>query len=353
MQNQRIYLIDFTKGLAVFLLPFIHTLWIYGSLDLKSSSTYTRIIELIGQETPVFLICMGCSFVLTPKQKLKEGLKRGVIILFAAYFLNFMKLVLPSLLGIMPDNFLEAYGWEYPLNLTKYLYLLKTGDILHFAGISFLIISLIRAYIKNKWVILCMAFIIALSSGVLRGFNPEIKGTAYLFNLFFSDNYSVYFPIVPWFSFILIGLFMGMLYKESNLSFQHTLNKLMPLAISCLLIGVFLCRKDFPYHYNDFFHHGPGGNIYLIGLNLTLAWSVNYFIQFINKQTLFYTFFTYCSKRVTSLFIIQWVLICWGMSIFGYQSQGLKGILSLSFLFLGLTFAVQFLLDRTSKKKLN
>ncbi|WP_235869298.1 hypothetical protein [Veronia nyctiphanis] len=95
----------------------------------------------------------------------------------------------------------------------------------------------------------------------------------------------------------------------------------------CLILGVImtpigagLMYWDYEYHFNNFFHMGFGGITYLIGFNLLLFWLASLFVNtWIYK--VFLPFYTYCSRHVTSIYLLHWVLICWGMAIIGYQTM--------------------------------
>lgn len=59
---------------------------------------------------------MGVSFTLSRNQNILLSIKRTFYILAMGYLMNFLKLVFPVLVGIIPDNFIEAYGWGTSCN---------------------------------------------------------------------------------------------------------------------------------------------------------------------------------------------------------------------------------------------
>ena len=72
---------DFVRGLAVFFMIFIHTLWMYADIPTQTDSLLGAVIHLPGKATAVFLYCMGISLVLSRQQGLANGLGRGHLLL--------------------------------------------------------------------------------------------------------------------------------------------------------------------------------------------------------------------------------------------------------------------------------
>jgi len=341
----RLAALDMGRGLAVFLMMLVHTLWMYADKTTQSASLLGQVIHFIGKGTPSFLIIMGMSFMLSSRQSLNSALTRGAMILMLAFGMNILKFVVPiSVFGTMPQEFIAAYGWSEPLNLSQLFYLALTGDILQLAGVSLFFLALIRHYIKNKYLILLIAFAILSVSREVSGYRPGIVGLDYVSDLFFSASYQVYFPVFPWISFILFGMFMGIVIQENNGAPAKLFKKLPLVAGLTLITGGALCYMNFDYHFGNFFHLGPGGVIYLLGINLILLWSIQKLLASgINSRMIDLLF--YFSKRVTSLYIIQWVLICWGMGIIGFQSLGAIDTLAMMPVVVVLSLSVQRVVD--------
>ena len=56
----------------------------------------------------------------------------------------------------------------------------------------------------------------------------------------------------------------------------------LSLGAVFLFIGIILCLWNYTYHFNDFFHLGPGGIWYLTGLNLIAIWIANWLVSHVN-----------------------------------------------------------------------
>ncbi len=347
----RIHAIDLARGISVLLVIIVHCLWIYGDITTQSETWLGKAIHFIGKGTPMFLIAMGVSFTLSRNQSMVLSVKRALYILAVGYTMNFLKFVVPVLIGTVPDNFIEAYGWTAPATLDNMIYMLGTGDILQLAGVSLVFMGMINKWSKNKYVPLGIALLIALLTKEVHGFRFGIVGVDYLLDLLWGAEWNVYFAVFPWFSFILIGMFFGRWYKEQNKSNTYLFSRMLVAGVLLMLLGGGLCYYNFDYHFGDYFHLGPGGTLYLAGFNLVLLWLAHILVTRIKDNQVF-GFFYYCSKRVTTLYVIQWVLICWGMGVLGYQQFGVIGVLSLILFYTLLTLAVQkFVLDRLSASR--
>lgn len=347
-KSNRILAIDLARGISVLMVIVVHTLWIYGDVNTQSNTLLGTIVHLIGKGTAMFLIAMGVSFILSRNQSVLLSIRRAFYILGVGYLMNFLKFVLPVLVGTMPDNFIQAYGWTAPVSLDNMIYMLGTGDILQLAGVSLLFMGVINKFSKNKYMPLIIAISIALLTKEVHGFRLGIAGVDYVLDLLWGSGWNVYFAVFPWFTFILIGMFFGMWYKEINKSVNYLFGRMLIAGIALMIIGGGLCYYNFEYHFGDYFHLGPGGTLYLAGFNLVLLWVAHVLVTRIKENSVF-KFFYYCSKRVTTIYIIQWVLICWGMGVLGYQQFGVVGVLILIPFYFALTLGVQkFVLDRLS-----
>ena len=109
IKQERVFSIDMARGGAAFFLVAVHTLWMYGSVDVQSGSSFGQIAHTLGQATAFFLLTMGFSIVVTPHQSLQYTFKRALYIIAAGYLLNTLKFIIPiSVFGTMPEAFIAA-----------------------------------------------------------------------------------------------------------------------------------------------------------------------------------------------------------------------------------------------------
>ena len=336
--NQRLKTIDLARGASVFIMIIVHTLWMYGTTTLQSSSAFGAVIHVLGKGTASFLVAMGLSMALSRRQTPVLLIKRGMQLLLLAYLMNAAKFWLPiEVFNTMPESFINAYGWQSPLSAGQLQFMLLTGDILQLAGVSLLLFGALNIARWKTGFIAALAVIIALTSQFLRG--QQFTLSPYISDLFFANNYQVYFPVFPWISAILTGYVLGRLYLSHQQNAEYLYKVCAQLGAVLLIIGAAWLMVDFKGQFNNFFHLNGGGISYLIGLNLCALAAIQFI--FANKYNGPITrALLYASKHVTALYVIQWVLICWFMGALGYHTLSLWPTLCMMVLMSLLTFAV-------------
>lgn len=350
-QNKRILTLDIIKGISVIGMIIIHTLLVYANVKSQYETAVGSFIVFLGRGTSIFLICMGITFMTSSHQSLKNALKRGVLLVFGGLLMNFMKFMIPVIFNFAPDNFIQKYGWHAPIE-QQYVYLVQLGDILQLAGMSLLFAGFIRAYVKNKYIILALGLFVALISREVSGLTLDYPVINYILDLLFNTDYPayVYFPVFPWMAFIIIGMFFGKWFQELNYDIKQIFRKMLYVGLLFIAIGAPLVFLYGDYNYNGFYHMGPGGVIYFAGWTLLFLWLINTMTTKV-KENGFIRVLKYCSKNLTSMYMIQWILISWGKGIFGYRQHEIGYVSVLILFYIMLTFSVQTLVDMIRKKK--
>lgn len=342
--TRRVIAIDSGRGASVIIMCIVHSFWMYASIETQQSSAVSEFFHIAGRGTAMFLLAMGFSFVLSRRQPPSLAFKRGLAILALGYVMNALKFLVPILVfKTMPENFIEAYGFHSPLTVGQLMYLVRTGDILQLAGLSFMLLGFIYHYVRSPRALLALSLFVAVLSGPLRGYRPGIEGLDYICDLFWGNQYNVYFPVLPWFSMVLLGAFFGRLYQEREGDERFVFRTMLGFGFLATAVGAALCIYDRPYHFADFFHTGPGGAILQMGIASGLFW-VAYYLSPPVYNTWFGKSLRYCSARVTRLYVIQWVVVCWGMGIVGYGQLNLGQVLLSSIAVLVVTLVVERLL---------
>ncbi|WP_169859069.1 heparan-alpha-glucosaminide N-acetyltransferase domain-containing protein [Flavobacterium columnare] len=343
MTNNRIAAIDFTRGISVFFLVIVHTMLIYGTLETQTKTTIGQIIIWLGRGGAMYLIAMGISFTFSRRQSFYAVIKRGLYILFIGYSLNFVKFIIPEFLfGGLPHRFLNAYHLKTQ-TLETTLFFLELGDILQLAGISLLLIACINQITNNKWIYFLLGLLIIVVSKELSGFKINILGIQYICDLFFSNQYNVYFPVFPWSAFIFLDVLLGKQLKEIHNNTQIFFKNLALQSLGLIILGLLLVFSNYKYHFGNYYHLGPGGSIILLGTMMLSFWISNQLIKLFNPNSKFFRSIIYLSKNTTSIYFIQWTLINWGMYVFGFWSFDQWNVLVLIVLFTVLTLLTNIL----------
>ena len=328
--KSRVFIIDLARGLAVFFMICVHTLWMLGSHQLQTETGFGHWVHLMGQGASAFLITMGFSFMVTPDRRLSRAFERGVFILLVAYLMNALKFLVPIyVFGTMPEAFIAAYGWQSPISPGQAAYLLGTGDILQMAGVSLFLIGWARRFVPNKYGILALMLASVGVSALLRGTRVGHPAPDYVLDVLWGTQWNVYFPVFPWIAHILAGMFLGSVYLEHDRDERVLMRAVGGLGLVLLVAGWTVSRNDWAYHFNDFFHTGPGGTLYLIGRALCVFYVAARLLALRPLPAWFRAGVNYLSAHVTTLYVVQWTLICWAMGIVGYQTLGLAQTVAL------------------------
>ncbi|CAC9976234.1 heparan-alpha-glucosaminide N-acetyltransferase domain-containing protein [Flavobacterium panici] len=342
-QKKRVLAIDFARGTSVILMMMVHTMLIYGTIATQTNTVLGEIILWLGRGTTMFLVSMGISFVLSRRQSFLAVCKRALYILAVGYGMNILKFLVPEFIfGGLPEAFISAYGLQSG-TLETGIFFLLLGDILQLAGITLFIMGLINHFSKSKYVPLIVAIAIISISKELSGFRVGILGIDYICDLLFSNQFNVYFPVFPWSAFILIGMFLGRWYKELNENQEVFFKKMLFVGLAFIAVGGILNFSNPEYHFGDYYHLGPGGSILLLGTNLVLYWFVNIIVKLFNENNPVFNLLTFCSKHVTSLYVIQWVLINWGMYVLGFWEHDQWFVLSLFPVVIATSISIQLI----------
>ena len=112
-------------------------------------------------------------------------------------------------------------------------------------------------------------------------------------------------------------------------SIMHRVSGVGLYVGALILAGWAVSRNDWAYHFNDFFHTGPGGTLYLIGRALCVFYVAARLLALRPLPAWFRAGVNYLSAHVTTLYVVQWTLICWAMGIVGYQTLGLAQTVAL------------------------
>jgi uncharacterized membrane protein len=343
-QNTRLLSIDLARGLAVFFMIAVHTLEVFASEEVKNS-VFGQIIEFLGgpPAAPVFMTLMGFSYIYSRKSELKPRLLRGFKLFLSGYLLNILRGVIPFTLS---THLKMDIVQTFPLEKLNEYSILTIVDILQFAGIALMIMSLIQEFKINKYIILFTAFLISMLSPFLWGFTLNITVADHVFELFWGDQpiefsfiaNKIAFPVFPWLSFPLLGMYLGETMKntiDQNRTFKH----FGIGGIVVLLIGIAISYNNIEYHFNDYYHSRQGAMLFMCGFVVFWIYITKIAIDKLPANKLFELLFKW-SKGVTNIYFAQWIIIIWSIAVYGINESSYTTIILLVFSF---TFVSHFI----------
>ncbi len=298
---QRVKSLDLARGFTVLMMAPVHTILLYSKpyvYDTLPGKLLAFIAE--GPGAQLFMLIMGICFTFS-KHTIQSVLQRAFILLLAAYALNIFKFILPSFLYPMPIELLKEY----------------VAIFICFTSPFF-------------WDAYCT--------------NPAIN---YILQLTGGQPPRVYFPLLPWLVYPLVGLSIGYFFQTETKEIFLKLG-----IIGCLLVaGGYVLQH---YFLNDpassFYRTYPADTIQHIGIVLITLdlWEL---VERYVKPNYFFKLLSYSSLHITQIYCIQWILIFWLLPLFGYQQLDLIPSLFCIILTTIITYFLSFCLNVYGKRK--
>ncbi|MFP4654508.1 MAG: heparan-alpha-glucosaminide N-acetyltransferase [Methanohalobium sp.] len=230
----RFWELDFLRGIAIVLMIVFHLLYDLDYFGGYNFSLHSGVFLYLGRSAAIiFILLVGISLTLSisrtkkyssPGQNLyPKYIKRG----------------------------LRIFGWGLLLTLLTLTFIgegVIVFGILHFIGVS---IILAYPFLRFKSINLLMGIIFICLGLYLQNFNIDFPWLLWLG--FIPENFYTfdYFPILPWFGVVLIGVFAGnMLYPGYTRQFNLAdLSRFIPVNIFCLMgrysLFIYLVHQPF------------------------------------------------------------------------------------------------------------
>jgi len=205
--------------------------------------------------------------------------------------------------------------------------LLAIVDILQFAGIALMIMAIIQELKINKFIILFSALLITLVSPLFWGLQTNISIVDFILDLFWGDQpigfsfieNKIAFPLFPWLTFPLLGMFLGETLKNSK--DQSSTFKYFGIGgFLVLLVGIAVSSFDIDYHFNDYYHSRQGAMIFMCGFVVFWLFLNKIALDNLPTNKLFNLLFKW-SNGVTNIYFVQWIIIIWSIAFFGINES--------------------------------
>lgn len=328
----RIQSLDLARGFTIFCMPAVHTVMLYSNPEVNQS--FLGIILRFIAEGPgaqLFMLLMGVNFALkssnSPSEvgRRREVLKRWLYLFIAAYLLNFFKFILPLTFGLLPGNLLRELHLANDLSSAPFFFLI--GDILHFAAIANLILYTVTRFRYYPFIAAVLAITILFTSPYLWDHSTGIESIDHFIGLFNGHPPMTFFPVFPWLVYPLLGLPLGYAIKKYDADFILRRSALLGAVIIIVSLG--LPSTPPQTEYLSFYRSEPADTLFHIGI--VLVW-LQLWHWLSSKSSLkggfrwalnpAFTLLSWCSRHITVIYIIQWILICWCMAIAGYGTLG-------------------------------
>ena len=348
---------DHIKTLAIFFMVIIHVLEeisTYGAYEVIPTGFWENLIEFGAGPlaAPAFMCAMGAGIIYSRHSEPSELFRRGVRILILAIGLNLVR-------GVIPTWTVSAIRGT--VDPDRIFYLMFNVDILHFAGLSFMLTALLKKLHVPPLAFVPIAIIMQIIGNLLPPLTADCPVPFYVLGSFFHTSPLSAFPLLICYIHVAVGIAFGdVLIRQNDPDrfyrglFWGTLSLLAGLLFTLVSLGYDL--KNLYMLYNEVYYQQTFLHFVFNTLVIMLELSIFHFM--LGPLRPVERFVRFCSKNVNSIYLIQWVIIgIWvgfGGSDFGFWSSVLWGFV-IAFVSIGLTrilspFNLTSLRDKSAAK---
>jgi uncharacterized membrane protein len=323
--RERIRAFDLARGLAVLFMIGVHVLWHWGAPD-TWTSPIGQVISFLGGPTaaPVFMFLMGASLAFSSRTSFRSLAVRGLWLLWLGYLLNVLRGVIPAYLGL--ESGVVTAEQIAPFTIP---WLLTTVDVHHMAGLSLIALAALRLAARPGWPWLALAVGVVVAGPFLRGLEfgtPLLDGPL---TPVLGGAPNVYYAVVPWIAYPLVGGVFGSIVARA----QDPADRARVFRWSALL-GLGLCAAGIAlfvvsppsFDVNTYWRMPPSYFVGVTGLILVWLFACDLAVRHVRENRAF-TFLYGWSGRVIAIYFTHWLIVGWGVGIFGFRSQPLAGAL--------------------------
>jgi uncharacterized membrane protein len=322
---ERVRAFDLARGLAIVFMIGVHVLWHWGAPD-TWTTPIGQMISFLGGPTaaPVFMFLMGASLAFSSRSSFSALAVRGLWLLWLGYLLNFLRGVIPAYLGLSAG--LVTADQIAPFTLP---WLATTVDVHHMAGLSLIAIAALRMAARPSWLWLGLAAVVVLTGPLIRGLEfgtPLLDGPL---TPVLGGAPNVYYAVVPWVAFPLCGAVFGSLVARTAAGRERlrVFRLGAGLGVALCAVGVALFVIDPPtFDVGTYWRMPPSYFIAITGLVLIWLWVCDLVVRRVRANRVF-AFLYGWSASVIAIYFTHWLVVGWGVGIFGFRAQPLAGAL--------------------------
>ncbi len=328
---------DLLKGFAVLFMIQVHITEnflltrIYGE-------PFGKISLFLGgtPAAPVFMIVMG--YFLSYKRDLMYFIERGTVLFLGGILLN---------IGLN-FYFLVLYFQNQIIGEDPLQYIFGV-DILPFAGLSLIIIGLLKEVFRDRYFFyLIVGLMVAVISDYLPAL-PESSGEwlLYILSFVYGCTEWSYFPLFPWLFYPLIGFSFRLISEKMTIKSQSAI-----IVISLIVLAVF---AQFSFEQvivlDKYYRHGILLALWNLAFVIIWFFTLNKLESHFSKN-LILVFLKWIGKNVTTIYVLQWLIIG-NLAMIYYDSQNeFQFFIWLLFVLISSSL-LTFYYDRIKMKKLS
>ena len=310
----RLFEVDCVKSFAIIYMVCIHVyeqLSVFDHANVMPDSIFRITLEFLGGPlaAPVFMFCMGIGMIYTRHSTPADFCRRGIKLLLTGYALNFFRQTLLQLIGLMLgiDSGLDIAGG------------LLNGDILEFAGMSFLFTGLMKRVGIRPFTMCLIAVLIQMTGTLTSGLKVSSMVLECLIGLVLPGGKWVAFPLTLWFVYPVAGMvFAEQLRQREDRKGLYRKMLIASGTFFAAYTGILVYTgtdiRDFFALCNERYYNQTLLSTMWIVPVVIFAISASHFIFRRIEQTKAGDLIRYFSINLNRIYIIQWLLISYSVA---------------------------------------
>jgi uncharacterized membrane protein len=323
--RERIRAFDLARGLAIVFMIGVHVLFHWGAPE-TWTSPIGQVISFLGGPTaaPVFMFLMGASLAFSSRSSFGSLAVRGLWLVWLGYLLNLLRGVIPAYLGLSTG--VVTADQIAPFTLP---WLATTVDVHHMAGLSLIAIAALRLAARPGWIWLAIAAVVVLTGPFVRGLEfgtPLLDGPL---TPVLGGAPNVYYAVVPWIAFPLTGAVYGALMARATDERARIRvfrwGALLGLGLCAAGVALFAINPP-TFDVGTYWRMPPSFFVGITGIVLVWLAACDLVVRHVRANRVF-AFLYGWSASVIAIYFTHWLVVGWGVGVFGFRSQPLAGAL--------------------------
>jgi uncharacterized membrane protein len=320
--SDRVRAFDLARGLAIVFMIGVHVLWHWGAPDTWLSPV-GQVISFLGGPTgaPVFMFLMGASLAFSSRTSFASLAVRGLWLVWLGYLLNVLRGVIPAYLGLTSGLVTEEQIAPFTLP-----WLATTVDVHHMAGLSLLSIAALRVGARPGWTWVLLGTAVVLAGPLLRGleFGTPLLDAPLTPVLGGAPN--VYYAVVPWIAYPLVGAAFGtVMARATDRARVFRAAAAVGVGLCGAAIALFAVQPP-SFDVSTYWRMPPSYFVGILGLVLVWLWACDLTVRHVPANRAL-DFLYGWSANVIAIYFTHWIVVGWGVGVFGFRAQPLEGAL--------------------------
>ena len=262
---------------------------------------------------PMFMTAMGIGIPYSKHCTPIDLFKRGVNIFILAYVLNILRDVIPYTIFA---------GVHHEFDVDYFLFNLLNGDILQFAGLSFMLISLFMKLDLPVLVMNCIALLMQLVGFLLATYFPVNTNITYVLGLFYKTE-DMCFPLLQWFIYPCFGIFLATYLRHviNKDVFYKTILIVGASLLTVYSISLHINGYKVAYVYSlarDVYYNQDFIKTLFSILTIIVEISIIHFLFCRRDYSKLDSLAAFAGKYLNTIYIVQWLLVGWLSNILLY-----------------------------------